>query len=36
VVKLFDAALGEIAVRSVMYVGRRREDGDAETFVQFR
>jgi hypothetical protein len=37
VVQLFDAALGEIAVGSVMYVARRREDGDAETFViQFR
>jgi hypothetical protein len=33
VLRLIDTALGDIAVRSVMYVGRRREDGDAETFV---
>lgn len=33
VLSLIDAALDDIAVRSAMYVGRRREDGDAETFV---
>lgn len=33
VLRLIDAALGDIAVRSVMYFGRRREDGDAEAFV---
>jgi hypothetical protein len=31
--RLIDALLGAMAVRSAMYVGRRREDGDAETFV---
>ena len=31
--RLIDAVLGDVAVRSAMYVARRREDGDAETFV---
>lgn len=33
VLRLIDTALCDLAVRSGMYVGRRREDGDAETFV---
>jgi hypothetical protein len=31
--RLIDVVLGDIAVRSAMYVARRHEDGDAETFV---
>jgi hypothetical protein len=33
VLMLVDAVLGDLAVRSAMYVARRREDGDAGTFV---
>ena len=33
VMRLIDAVLNDLAVRSPMFVGRRREDGDAETFV---
>jgi hypothetical protein len=33
VLRLIDAALRDMALRSALYVGRRREDGDAETFV---
>ena len=31
--QLVDAVLGDLSVRSAMHVGRRREDGDAATFV---
>jgi hypothetical protein len=31
--RLIDAVLGDLAVRSAMYIGRRREDGDDESFV---
>jgi hypothetical protein len=31
--RLIDAVLGDVAVRSAMYVARRRGDGDAETLV---
>jgi len=30
---LIDAVLHDLSLRSAMYVGRRREDGDADTFV---
>jgi hypothetical protein len=33
VLGLIDAMLSDIDVRSAMYVARRREDGDADTFV---
>jgi hypothetical protein len=33
VLMLVDAVLGDLVVGSAMYVARRREDGDAGTFV---
>lgn len=33
VLRLIDAVIGDIAVSTVIYVARRREDGDAKTFV---
>jgi hypothetical protein len=33
VLRLIDAVLGDLAVRSEMYIGRRREDGGDESFV---
>lgn len=33
VLLLVDSVLADLAVRSAMYVARRRDDGDAETFV---
>ncbi|MDQ6807461.1 MAG: hypothetical protein M3065_21495, partial [Actinomycetota bacterium] len=33
VLRLLDLVLGDLAVGGVMYVGRRREDGDARSFV---
>lgn len=33
VLRLIDAALRDMALRSALYVARRREDGDAKTFV---
>jgi hypothetical protein len=33
VLRLIDSVLADIAVRSVMFIGRRREDGDLEAFV---
>ncbi len=33
VLRLIDAVLGDLAVRSKLYIGRRREAGDNESFV---
>ena len=33
VLQLVDAVLADLAVRSAMYVARRRQDGDSDTFV---